>query len=149
MVRGDIIGGLKVSLARGESLQRAMQSFYNAGYKKEDIENAARTLKQEGFQPVSAQTKPLIQQNPLQKKPLHPGYKAPIASQPNPALQAKHSPIQQSQQQVVSSYSPSKQSKIDVITILLIIVLVVLLGILAGVFLFKQELIDFLNRLFG
>src|SRR3989344_2136816 len=38
MVREDILGGLKVELSKGHSLQQAMQSFYNAGYSKEEIE---------------------------------------------------------------------------------------------------------------
>lgn len=44
MVREDIIGGLKSALTRGFSLKDAMISFYNAGYTKEDIEEAARKL---------------------------------------------------------------------------------------------------------
>ncbi len=50
MVRGDIVGGIKLALSKGQSLQQAMQSFYNAGYKKEEIEEAARAIQNEGFQ---------------------------------------------------------------------------------------------------
>ena len=42
MVNKDILGGLKVALSRGDSLQSAMQSFYNAGYTKEEIEELLR-----------------------------------------------------------------------------------------------------------
>jgi len=50
MVNQEILGGLKSSLKRGESLQKAMTTFYNAGYKKEEIEEAARVLQQEKIQ---------------------------------------------------------------------------------------------------
>ena len=44
MVRSEIVEGLKVALNKGESLKEAMMSFYNAGYSKKDIEEAARNL---------------------------------------------------------------------------------------------------------
>jgi hypothetical protein len=44
MAREDIFGGLRLALAKGETLKEAMMSFYHAGYKKEDIEEAAREL---------------------------------------------------------------------------------------------------------
>jgi len=50
MVQEDILGGLSSALARGQSLRQSMMSFYNAGYKKEDIEEAARVLKSEQLQ---------------------------------------------------------------------------------------------------
>jgi len=47
MVRNDILSGIKSSVLKGETLQQAMMSFYNAGYQKQDIEDAARALQQE------------------------------------------------------------------------------------------------------
>lgn len=47
MVNQEILGGLKLAIKRGVSLQKAMTTFYNAGYKKEEIEEAARALQQE------------------------------------------------------------------------------------------------------
>ncbi len=41
-----ILGGLESALSRGESLQKAMNSFYNAGYEKELIEEAARKFQE-------------------------------------------------------------------------------------------------------
>lgn len=41
-----LLGGLESALARGQPLQKSMISFYNAGYKKEDIENAARKFQE-------------------------------------------------------------------------------------------------------
>ena len=41
-----LLGGLESALARGQPLQKAMASFYNAGYEKKDIEEAARKFQQ-------------------------------------------------------------------------------------------------------
>ena len=49
MVNEEIFGGLKLALSKGETLKQAMMSFYNAGYKREEIEEAARALQQERF----------------------------------------------------------------------------------------------------
>lgn len=46
MVNVEILEGLKAGLERGQSLKRAMMSFFNAGYKREEIEEAARALSQ-------------------------------------------------------------------------------------------------------
>ena len=53
MPNQEILGGLKHALNRGESLEKAMISFYNAGYRKEEIEEAARFI-QQGGAPLSA-----------------------------------------------------------------------------------------------
>lgn len=63
MVRQDILGGLKLAVSKGESLKHAMITFYNAGYKKEDIEGAARAfqIQRQGQQPQQEQPKEKIQ----------------------------------------------------------------------------------------
>ena len=40
----EIIGGLISALSRGESLEKAMMTFYNAGYEKEEIEDSAKDV---------------------------------------------------------------------------------------------------------
>lgn len=44
MIKEDIIRGLEGAMSKGETLDRAMYSFYNAGYNKEDVEAAAHAL---------------------------------------------------------------------------------------------------------
>jgi len=44
MVNEEIVGGLVSALSRGDHLQKGMMSFYNAGYNKEEIEDAAREV---------------------------------------------------------------------------------------------------------
>ena len=73
MVREDILGGLKLALSRGDSLQNAMQSFYNSGYKKEEIEEAARALHKQ------------VVQQPPQQPPINPSPQ--LGQQPKPIPQ--------------------------------------------------------------
>jgi len=44
MVNEDIVSGIISALSRGESLERAMMTFYNAGYEKKEIESAAKVV---------------------------------------------------------------------------------------------------------
>jgi hypothetical protein len=48
MVNEAILGALKSGLARNESLKKAMMAVYNAGYKKEEISEAARLINEGG-----------------------------------------------------------------------------------------------------
>lgn len=40
----EIIGGLVSALSRGEPLEKAMMTFYNAGYDREEIEDSAKEV---------------------------------------------------------------------------------------------------------
>lgn len=40
----ELIGGLKNAILRGESIQKAKQSFINAGYKPQEIEKASQKI---------------------------------------------------------------------------------------------------------
>lgn len=44
MVNESILSGLQSALSRGASLKKAMIGFYNAGYPKQEIEEAARVV---------------------------------------------------------------------------------------------------------
>lgn len=144
MVNEEILGGLRSALNRGESLKKAMMSFYDAGYKKEDIEVAARALQEEKFGQSIQQTQPTGQ--PVQQ--------AKKIQQAQPAQQIKSGPETVSQQPIrtvqrVSNYeqenfNPGREWLLFV----MIALLLVLVGILAAVFLFKEELTEFFNKLF-
>ena len=45
-MRQDLIGALQSALVRGETLKKAMMALHNAGYKKQEIEEAAASLQQ-------------------------------------------------------------------------------------------------------
>src|SRR3989339_201912 len=49
MVKQDILGGLFSAVSRGIDLKNAMQSLYNAGYEKEEIEEAAKIIQKGQF----------------------------------------------------------------------------------------------------
>lgn len=44
MVKEDLVGALRNALERGETIEQAKISLINAGYKKEEIEEAAKEL---------------------------------------------------------------------------------------------------------
>ena len=136
MASEEILGGLKAALARGESLKQAMMSFYNAGYKKENIEAAARALyEQEYGQPKITQPVKQVQQ---QTQPIQ-------QVKPKPQKVPQPKPVRTIQR--VSNYEQAKPKR-KLLLFLMIFLLLALLGILAGIYFFKQELIDFFSNLF-
>ena len=146
-MREDILGALKSALIRGETLKKAMMSLYNAGYKKNEIEETAAMLQQMTSQTYVAQTNSTkqIQQSSQKTSPQN------IQSSPS-----KTSPIIQQIPQLnypnqASQYgSPNfgkSASKIKIVFISLI--LIILIGLAVGVFVFREELIEFLNKTFN
>lgn len=116
-----ILEGLKGALARRESLRRAMFSFYNAGYKKEEIEEAARSLQRE------EQIQPIQQKQPLKQKIPQPKTIQRVSDYPS-------YPIKE----------PMSKRKIFLIS--LTTLLVILLGALVTLFLFKEQVLDFFDN---
>lgn len=143
MVNQEILHGLRTALSKNESLQSAMQSFYNAGYQKQEIMEATRELQMELFQAQSNQPpiKQVIQKQPQPQKilPKKIEYK-PLEPPPKTEQIQKQPPVQK-----VSNYDREER---DVLTIILIIILILLLGALVTVFIFKQQIVEFLNNLF-
>lgn len=135
MVNEEILGGLKSSVARGESLLKAMISFYNAGYKKDEIEEAAHALKSA---PPAAILSPQVPQpiRPQIQQPVQPRLvqAAPIIQQPMAV-------------QRVSAYAQKPEIKGRGLTITLIIILFLLLSSLIAVFIFKDALIGLFNKI--
>lgn len=135
MVNTEILEGLKQAMARGESLPRAMQSFTNAGYSQEEVDEASHYL-QAGTIPIQQSVLSLAPT--LQKFPPLPTQ--PVSQPPTPQViqQVNVLPIQNSEQ------------KKDIGTgwiILLIVLLVILLGALFGTIFFKDSLASFFNGL--
>jgi hypothetical protein len=144
MVKEEIIEGLRIAVSKGESLEKAMTSFYNAGYKKEEIEEAAAAMVQ-----IQSFDQPISQPNPLQQKDTVPQPTQPIKPQPASSLSK---PLTQSPPKAmsgkVSDYEKKPGGKGMIITIVLVVLLLLLLAILAGVILFKTELSNFFNNFF-
>ncbi len=157
MVNQEILEGLRNALARGYSLESAMMSFFNAGYKKEEIEEAAGFLHQHPSHPLSHPEKPsspeALESEQIKKtektvskipyKPL----KQPLKPVPSaPSAQAQK-PVQQVIKKRISEYEPEPSKKIKLKIIILIILLVMLAGAFIGVIIFKEQVINFFNNL--
>ena len=56
----DILGGIKAAIERGENLKEAMVTFYNSGYSKKEIENAARDYVMEKKGKEAQMKKPIV-----------------------------------------------------------------------------------------
>lgn len=149
VIREEILGGLKTALARGEPLKKAMMSFYNSGYAKKDIEEAARALYSPQFpQPI---VQPQVQLRP-------PPQKTPPTTQPPPIQPVRPvRPVRYLQPRIiqqpvrtvqrVSGYGVKPKSLTTIITFVLIFFLLFLLGVLAALFFFRDELAGFFNNL--
>lgn len=145
MVNADILGGLRSALAKGKSLKQTMVSFYNAGYKKEEIEEAARAL----------QTQPAVQ--PVLQIPQIPQLTAQPVTQPGQPLPQVQQPIQTAQMQQLAQMLPTLQSvsgygktKKPGKTLIIILVgsLIFLIVLVVAIFLLKDILAGLLNKLF-
>ncbi|MBU2616752.1 MAG: hypothetical protein KKB79_02090 [Nanoarchaeota archaeon] len=139
MAKEDIVEGLRYALAKGETLDSAMMSFFNSGYTKEEIEDAARILQ-------APQAFPIVQQptNPTPQAPAQ----APIQQEVVTSQgyqQLTQDPIMPSPTQKISAYGAPHHSSGKAVTIVLFLLLLVLLGILVSVFLFRTEISNFLS----
>ena len=131
MVREELVEGLKYAISKGESLPRAMMSFYNAGYLKKDIEEAARFLQS----PHLLQTPITAQPQPVKGKLFY--------SSSKPVQQ----PVSQSRQPVVqrvSAYEKKPKKRGGRVIWILSFFLLLLLGVLIAVFLFRDKLAEIL-----
>jgi len=70
MVNKEILGGLRLATSKGDSLRKAMTTFYNAGYIKEEIEEAARELGKEGVKTTLKQVPETKPNKPIKKEKL-------------------------------------------------------------------------------
>jgi len=166
MVNEEILGGLKSAINRGESLKRAMMTFYNAGYKKEEIEEAARVFNE---RPAETQTQVAVvkqksnffgnlfskkpEQKPVPSKEISiPTAPVEPVSKPSPQIVSNYGEKpEQKPVQKISSYekTESASSKDKILIAVLITILIILFAILAGIFLFKQQIINFFSNLLG
>lgn len=152
MVKEELVEGLKTAMIRGDSLQKAMFSFYNAGYKKADIEEAARFLQSSHFSPekyLSQHQQPV--QNSLALNALKNPAK-PITPQTVKAVHKEQAQIVKSQPALlkkailtntvgISEYKAKKNPKslnIKGLIIGLVSLLLALLGIIIYLFVIRK-----------
>lgn len=130
MVKEELVYGLKIAMQEGETLENAMNTFYNAGYLKDDIEEAAMAVEAPAFSPETL-------------KQLYNEKQVPKAKQLPTDLQNPPRVIQN-----VSIYEKKPSRTGTAVTIVLVALLLILLGILAAVILFKDQLSGLLGNLF-
>lgn len=91
-VNKDIIAGIKSALSRGYSIDEAMLSFLNAGYKREEVEEAAHSLQGLVLSQASPDLKPEIiwpgeKEAPVSKPDMSPKKTVPETPQNKSAAQ--------------------------------------------------------------
>ncbi len=161
MINQEILEGLKFALSKGQTLYQAMLSFYNAGYKKEEIEEAAKVLHlQQEVHPPHAQTPVKTEQSKAigQPKPteqLQPEKKQSLSllkriKQKTLGLdKPKVTPGYRPHTTQVSGYDEKEKKTSKKLMILLIVLSALcLLGVLAAIIFFKQEVIDLFSSIF-
>ncbi|HTZ41896.1 MAG TPA: hypothetical protein VMC07_01665 [Candidatus Omnitrophota bacterium] len=177
-VNKDIVAGIKSALSRGYSIDEAMLSFLNAGYKREEVEEAAHSLQGLVLSQASPELKPEIiwpgeKETPSPKpdlspkktvpeaKPQAPVVKSTVAEAPLPNVKPISRPevkerivpiavpVQTSASiNRVSAYN-SYSKRIKTITTILVALLILLLGILGLMYAFRSQIISFFNSLFS
>ena len=100
MPNQEILGGLRHALNQGESLEKAMLSFYNSGYRKEEIEEAARFIQQGGSPEGTAVSS--FEESSL-------GEETHISV----AQETKSIPVQLNPQSKISAYGQEKSKKLN------------------------------------
>jgi hypothetical protein len=93
MVNYDLVGGLRSALERGEPLKRAMISLFNSGYKKEEIEEAARNLNATPVMGIAQPKTPLAISTPAAKPSPVVETKKIIYEEPRPVKEVKPKPV--------------------------------------------------------
>jgi len=149
MEKEDIVNGLKQAISRGSTLERATQSFINAGYSERDVVDSANVLQNSVSSlsmttnlpniqtpyPKSTQRLPNIPKyNPVQQ-PVQPQ----IPIRPNPSLPPIPQPVQKPISQQNMQQPEAKKQASNKSVIILIGVLVILLGILGASLFFMNR----------
>ena len=134
MARQELVSGIRQAVSKGESLRDAMVSFLNAGYSKEDIEDAARIVQGEGIentQPKIEIKKPIVAPEIPKKEYIEQA--TPIENIPSaPAMTQK-----------VSAYTSKPSSSMSAskkIFLVVLFIFLTLIGVsLAALFIYKDQ----------
>ena len=139
-----IAAGINQALKRGESLQKAMQTFINAGYPREAVERAVKlvnsTQEQGLYNPIMPQTRPGMQVPSMQ--PTQAPQRPLPGAMPKVNKQQTQQPLQmqgqdQGQNQQVRVKRGHGSFKLWLIVILVVIATVAINGFLLWKFILK------------
>ena len=144
MSKDFLIRGLRSAVGKGEPLKKAMMTFYNAGYNKTEIEQAAKAVMHSQTQ---MNTKTASTKKSSKQKPKKQGFFKKICKKEQKSQIPKTNTAPAPKPQV-SSYGIPKKPKSFLKTIMIILVIIfILLLIVLGVLAFFGEQI--LTTLFG
>ena len=147
MVKQDILGGLFSAVSRGIDLKNAMQSLYNAGYEKEEIEEAAIIIQKGQFtqDPITQKIIPIVEKLVEEKK--EEPKKEPIQDI-IPIVEKQKTQIKSNKPTTkkVSDYDHTFENNDRKIIAVLIVILIFLIGVLLATIIFKPEIISFINE---
>lgn len=152
MVNEDIITGLKNAVARGESLQNAVQILINSGYNPIEVNEASRYI-QGGIIPYLEPKKDeylMMIQNKMQNNNLNQNsnnFKPKELVQYNPNFQNQKL-LENSQIQEISVSEDKleiKEKKSFKKEIILLVILLFFIAILALTIFFKDNILNFLS----
>lgn len=126
MVSEEIIGGLKNAMEHGYSIEQAIQSFINAGYSSQDVQEAAASLRYGAMQIMQ----PIQQAKPMQ----------PVQQMSTPPIQTIQIPVPiQSPASVKLSLLASMDTGTKILVFGVFGILILVFGALALLF-FRSQL---------
>ena len=149
MVKQDILGGLFSAVSRGIDLKNAMQSLYNAGYEKEEIEEAAIIIQKGQFtqDPITQKIIPIVEKLVEEKKEEPKTTAQKIIPVIENLIEPKKTPIKNKPAtKKVSDYDHIVENNDRKIIAVLVIILIFLIGVLLATIIFKPEIISFINE---
>jgi hypothetical protein len=136
MAREDLIGLLQSAMARGYPLRSAMQSLYNAGYSKFEVEEAARSL-EGGYKSAPTLANPPAATIPRSdKNPVIPV--TPITNTPETKNIQK-----------ISSYGKPAQKSSNFLIYFLVSTLVILILGLVAILVFRDQFVQLVKSITG
>ena len=156
-MREDIVAGLKKALERGVPLEKAVQSFVNAGYNPVEVKQAAQSLSSgidsianfgAGESPIIPFRKDVELRVPVKAQMHVLSSKSQIGEQQNRMIQSSmqtaqaYSPQNFAPRRLNEFKSMQQPKKNTGLIIALIIILLLLVGGLIYLIFFGQELID-------
>jgi len=136
MIKEEIAAGIKNAIERGDSLEKAKQSFINAGYNPQEVEQAAASIGGvlKNYSPP-AQSIPHLNTKGQKQIPATSSLQAPAPQQ-----------TQSSQTKPLPTQTQVKKPKKPII-VFLIIILAILLFFLLISLLFKEKILDFIKSI--
>ena len=145
--KDEIAAGIRNAMERGSSVEDAIQSFINAGYNPNEIEEAASAINpssilvlsndSQNYPKSNKENKKIIQQSVDQNKTDN----AEAQAMQSNALDKKP---EVQRQQPVKEHKKSKGLVIALIIILLLLVGAIILSVI-----FKEQVISLVNKLFN